>query len=85
MEVQKTMEGLKRIGYHGVILTYGKETVPDRASGSSAEGNVEDLAAKAEVESWKNGTLETVRLAERGDMVALRYWDHNIADKSLNG
>ena len=71
-EVQKTMERLKKIGYHGVVLTYGKETVVDEGDRVSVEGNKEDLAAKAEVESWKNGILETVKLAEKGDMVALR-------------
>jgi len=71
-EIQKTTEGLKRIGYHGVILTYGKETVLETGDEASSEGNVEDLAAKREVDSWKIGILETLRLAGRGDMVALR-------------
>ena len=69
------MERLKKIGYCGVILTYGKETVLENGDEASAEGRTEDLAAKAEVALWKDGILETVRLAERGDMVALRYSD----------
>lgn len=63
---------MKRIGYHGVILTYGKETVLEKGDEAALEGSVEDLAAKREVDSWKDGTLATLRLAERGDMVALR-------------
>ena len=75
-EVQKTIEGLKRIGYHGVVLTYGKETVVAKGYEASLERTTEDLDAKAEVESWKDGTLETIRLAEKEDMVALRYSGH---------
>ena len=67
------MEGLKRIGYHGVVLTYGKEAVLEEGDEASTGTNAEDLAAKTEVETWKDGTLETVRLAEKQDMVALRY------------
>ena len=66
------MEDLKRIGYYGVVLTYGKETAVDERDKTSAEENIVDLAAEAELKTWKNGTLETVRLAEKGDMVALR-------------
>ena len=61
-EVQKTVKGLRAIGYSGVILTYGRENLE--------EGD--RLGENAEIEAWKTGTVGTVKLAEVGDMVALR-------------
>ena len=67
-EVRRTVEGLKRIGYRGVILGYAKEVVlrNGEAEGEMGEG-------REELERWRRGTMETVRLTERGDHVALKY------------
>ena len=73
-EVQKTVKELKSMGYKGVILAYGKEIVlgrGDKVDISSAQPA--DPAADEEVQSWKRGTLETVQMAEEGDMVGLKF------------
>ena len=73
-EVQKTVKGLKSIGYKGVILAYGKEIVlkkGEKVDISSTQAA--DLTADEEVHSWKQGTLETVQMAEEGDMIALKF------------
>lgn len=73
-EVQKTMKGLKSMGYKGVILAYGKEIVLkkgeeiDLASTQSA-----GLTANKNVRDWKEGCLKTVQMAEEGDMIGLKF------------
>lgn len=74
-EVRQTMERLKKTGFSGIILGYAKEVVMDeeqeKGLTSSAEAPSEE-SMRAEVGSWATGTLETVRLAEPGDYVALK-------------
>lgn len=79
-ELQTTVSGLKEMGYEGVILVYAKEVEIDhKDEQTGVEVPVEEVRVEAtpetlaDIETWKNGTLETVRLAERGDMVALKY------------
>lgn len=73
-EVQKTLKGLKSMGYKGVMLAYGKETVLkkgqkiDLASTQSA-----GLTADKNVRDWKEGCLKTIQMTEEGDMVAFRF------------
>lgn len=73
VEVGRTIAGLKKIGFTGVILCYAKEVV---LTGKQAENLSADLeteeSIKNEIIPWAEGTLETVRLAEPGDFVALK-------------
>lgn len=73
VEVGRTIAGLKKIGFTGVILCYAKEVV---LTGSQAKNLSADLeteeSIKNEIIPWAEGTLETVRLAEPGDFVALK-------------
>lgn len=76
-EVRNTIGSLKRLGFSGVILGYAKEVVLTRAeldelARCGLEGDVADECIKKEVMPWKEGTLETVRLASEGDYVALK-------------
>ena len=72
------MGGLKQMGYEGVILVYAKEVDVDHTDEGTGVGAtpVKEMVATAEqladIETWKNGTLETVRLTGKGDMVALK-------------
>lgn len=75
-EVRHTIARLKNIGFTGVILGYAKEVV---LSDNEAEGmNTSKLGEEtadviaAEINPWTQGTLETVRLAQPGDFVALK-------------
>ena len=71
VEVKRTVDGLKAIGCDGVILAYAREVVMDgKGSGQiclDIKGSCE------EVDRWRRGNLETVKLAERGDYVAVKY------------
>ncbi|KAF4124840.1 Proline dehydrogenase [Geosmithia morbida] len=76
-EVRGSMESLKAIGFNGVILGYAKEVVlPESqaqalAAGRSFEENAQVI--RDEIEPWAEGVRETVRLAQPGDFVALKF------------
>lgn len=62
------------MGYKGVILAYGKEIVLEKgekvdiSSTQSADPTVEK-----DVQAWREGTLQTVQMAEEGDMIGLKF------------
>lgn len=76
-EVKQTVDALKSIGFKGVILGYAKEVVLDESQkenlASCGEGEAAEACIRDEIIPWTNGTLETVRIAEPGDFVALKY------------
>ena len=77
-EVRQTIEGLKQIGYKGVILGFAREIVVNEGELKGKIGEGEGMTSAVgdeceEVRVWKDGTLETLRLAEQGDCVALKY------------
>ena len=62
------------MGYKGVILAYGKEIVLEKGEKLDADPNQSiGSTADKDVLFWKEGTLETVRMAEDGDMVGLKF------------
>lgn len=76
-EVRATIARLKGIGFNGVILGYAKEVEPTPAQAgqlgaAAAQGKETQSAIDHEIRPWADGTLETVRLAEPGDFVALK-------------
>lgn len=75
-EVRRTVLGLKAIGFHGVIMGYAREVVLTEAQQKSlsAYDGTEEECVRNEVEPWKQGNLETLRLAQQGgDFVALKF------------
>ncbi|KAF5020937.1 hypothetical protein F66182_7018 [Fusarium sp. NRRL 66182] len=74
-EIKKTIDGLKNIGFTGVILNYAREVVltKDEAGGLKNSAMETDECIQNEILPWARGTLETVRLAEPGDFVALKF------------
>ena len=69
-EIQATVNGLKSIGFSGVILTYAREI---EIHDMSRRKKLDDVKVRADVESWKNGNLKTIDLTERGEFVGLKY------------
>ncbi|KAI1102483.1 proline dehydrogenase [Jackrogersella minutella] len=76
-EVRHTIDGLKKIGFTGVILGYAREIVLSETQTHSLSacdsGPVADECVRNEIGPWAAGTLETVRLARPGDFVALKF------------
>lgn len=75
-EVRQTIDGLKAIGFRGVILGYAKEVVlkdDEKKNLASFDAESRKEATAEEIRAWSEGTLETVRLASAGDYVALKF------------
>ncbi|KAG5923891.1 hypothetical protein E4U53_003493 [Claviceps sorghi] len=75
-EVQSTIKRLKDIGFTGVILGYAREvalTGTQSAEMESPAGQETAQAIDNEIMPWTEGTLETIRLAQPGDFVALKF------------
>ncbi|KAF4783941.1 proline dehydrogenase [Colletotrichum scovillei] len=76
-EVGRTIKGLKDIGFSGVILGYAKEVVLTDAQkkelGACSQGKIAEECVYNEIIPWATGTLKTVKLAEPGDFVALKF------------
>lgn len=79
-EVRKTAQGLKSMGYKGVMLAYGKEIVLEssekiKTSPIEEKGGrgVEDVEAMKDIKAWKEGTINTVEMTGPGDFVALKF------------
>ncbi|KAG7293698.1 hypothetical protein NEMBOFW57_003755 [Staphylotrichum longicolle] len=77
LEVQRTIDSLKKIGFGGVMLCYAKEVVLTEAQMKDLASCETDAAVEEcvrnEITPWANGTMETVRLAPPGDFVALKF------------
>ncbi|KAI1652790.1 FAD-linked oxidoreductase [Daldinia decipiens] len=76
-EVHHTIDGLKKIGFTGVILGYAREIVltdvQTQKLSACEEGPVAEECVRNEIGPWAAGTLETVTLAQPGDFVALKF------------
>ncbi|KAL1837597.1 hypothetical protein VTJ49DRAFT_3615 [Mycothermus thermophilus] len=77
-EVRQTIDSLKRIGFGGVILGYAREVVLTEAQMAdlalcASDGAAAEECIRNEIRPWADGTLQTVRLAEAGDFVALKF------------
>lgn len=76
-EVTKTMDGLKEIGFCGVILGYAREAVisvdEQQASLKKDVSGCTEEQLREEITPWMNGNMQTIRLANPGDYVAIKY------------
>lgn len=71
-EIQKTVNGLKELGFTGVILAYAKEIVVQKDHDFSRCKNVDHTETVAEVKAWKEGNLKTIGLTASGEFVGLK-------------
>lgn len=68
VEVQRSIEEIKKLGYRGVLLGYAREVLV----GESATSPHDQGLAPQEVATWLKGTLDTVDMATEGDFIALK-------------
>lgn len=69
LQVKSTLVELKKKGFKGAIVAYAKEIVLD---GQTTLENCKDDGT-SDIESWKNGVMETIKVTERGDYAALKF------------
>ncbi|RYP23830.1 hypothetical protein DL765_000907 [Monosporascus sp. GIB2] len=76
-EVRRTVSALKNIGFDGVLMGYAREVVlteaQQRALSACDEGEVAEECFRNEIEPWKAGNLETLRIAQAGDFVSVKF------------
>ncbi|KAI1259197.1 proline dehydrogenase [Xylariaceae sp. FL1019] len=76
-EVRHTVNGLKKIGFTGVLLGYAREVVLTEAQqrdlSSCGEGEAVEECIRNEITPWKTGTMATIRLASKGDFVSVKF------------
>ncbi|EXJ62077.1 hypothetical protein A1O7_02510 [Cladophialophora yegresii CBS 114405] len=76
-EVRVTIADLKNIGFGGVILGHAKEVVlsKEELESLSAQPTAMDQAQvdAGEVATWRENTISTIELTQRGDYVALKF------------
>ncbi|KAF6829104.1 proline oxidase [Colletotrichum plurivorum] len=72
-QVRRTVEGVKRMGYQGVILNYAREIVLDKKA-ASVGAHAGDYAPECYqmIQEWKKGNLETLQMMAPGDFLAVK-------------
>ncbi|KAF2230753.1 FAD-linked oxidoreductase [Viridothelium virens] len=70
-EVFRTRDTIRRLGYAGVILCYGKEIQISRSKKLQSTGS-ECTDQALEVEQWKEGNLRTLDMVGEGDWIGLK-------------
>lgn len=79
-ETRSCVQQLKDLGFKGVILTYAKELVFDHKTQSlqvdekmkESKGVDSALGIDPTIEEWRVGTLKTVDLIEKDDILAIK-------------
>ncbi|CEL10791.1 Putative Proline oxidase [Aspergillus calidoustus] len=69
LEVQRSINAIKELGYRGVLLGYAREVLV----GESNTDPADEKASRQEIQMWLDGTLQTVDMAQEGDFVALKF------------
>ncbi|KAL4899804.1 hypothetical protein BDW74DRAFT_107823 [Aspergillus multicolor] len=69
LEVQRSISAIKELGYRGVLLGYAREVLV----GESNADPRDEKASRQEIQTWLDGTLQTVDMAQEGDFVALKF------------
>ncbi|EEP76915.1 conserved hypothetical protein [Uncinocarpus reesii 1704] len=75
-EVRHCIQGIKHLGYSGVILGYARELVIDESEISAlgkGTGPANEIKLQEDILAWRDGTIATVKLAGEGDFVAIKF------------
>ncbi|MCJ1248839.1 proline dehydrogenase [Trapelia coarctata] len=72
VEVKQVVKGIKSIGFSGVILGHAREVVLKKGEIVGNEASSSE-SSKADVDRWRQGTLDTLKMIEEGDEVALKF------------
>lgn len=71
-EVQKTIADIKKLGFAGVILCYGRETEVNKDKTLSGYVAPNPNKQNEEIEQWRDGNLETLSMIDRGDWLGIK-------------
>lgn len=71
-EIKNTLNGLKALGFKGVITAYAREVDLSNATKDASEAKHQS-AHQGHVAQWLEGTLKGVHYSNTGDFVALKF------------
>ena len=71
-EIQKTMADIKRLGFAGVILCYGKELMVAHDNKFTSHLKANGTEIDSEIEPWKDGNLETLAMLGENDWLGMK-------------
>lgn len=71
-EIQRTITDIKKLGFAGVILCYGRELQVDKNKGLLGHVDVADAQRNKEIEEWRDGTVETLGMVGKGDWLGIK-------------
>ncbi|RDW76924.1 hypothetical protein BP6252_04977 [Coleophoma cylindrospora] len=71
-EIKQTSSGIKRLGFSGIVLCYGKEVQVSSESTFVGQNLLEDAGLEREVAKWRDGNLETLDMVEEGDWLGMK-------------
>ncbi|KAM0214759.1 hypothetical protein ACHAQD_008658 [Fusarium lateritium] len=72
-EVSNTVQYIKNLGFHGIILGYSKDVVLD-PNVELPQAGIEDYPIECYkmIDEWKRGNIETLNMIEAGDLLAVK-------------
>jgi len=70
-EVQDTSKTIRKLGFSGVVLCYGKEVQFSADSGFHGYSG-KTVSMEDEVEEWKEGNLSTLDMTQQGDWLGMK-------------
>lgn len=72
-QVARSIAEVKGLGYQGIILGHAKEVVLDPAASKAySAANGYAPACYQMVDEWKQSTLDTLRMLQKGDYLAVK-------------
>lgn len=71
-EVQNTVADIKRLGFSGVILCYGKELQVDQNEKLLGSVGYNLKVPDAEINQWREGNLQTLSMIGEGDWLGIK-------------
>jgi len=72
-EIAKTRDNIKRIGFSGIILCYGKEILIDESNQLHTSDATAAAQQSAEIAHWRDGNLDTLSMVGAGDWLGMKF------------
>ncbi|KAL3442700.1 FAD-linked oxidoreductase-like protein [Aspergillus insuetus] len=75
IEVRRSVQKMKALGFKGVILGYARESVAnmDDVKHLPASSNVKQEAWDRAVDEWKDGNIRTLKMIGQGDYMNVKF------------
>lgn len=71
-EIHDTQADIKRLGFSGVILCYGKELEVDASGKAISSSSSESAESDPGLARWRDGNLETLAMIGKGDWLGIK-------------